>query len=102
MLKAVLFDLDNTLFDFMRMKRESCAAAVEAMVDAGLGLGAAEATKLLFQLYDRYGIEHSRIFQEFLKEVSKRMGKAATLPARGAKGLEAWAAPIDHRILAEG
>ncbi len=80
-LKAVLFDLDNTLFDFMRMKHESCAAAVEAMVDAGLGLEREQALKLLFQLYDKHGIEYSRIFQEFLQM---------------AKG------KVDFRILAEG
>ena len=71
MLKAVLFDLDNTLFDFMRMKRESCAAVVEAMVDAGLGMSRDQAMKLLFELYDKHGIEHSRIFQEFLKAAKK-------------------------------
>lgn len=32
MIRAILFDIDNTLMDFMRMKR----AAVEAMIDAGL------------------------------------------------------------------
>lgn len=80
-LRAVLFDLDNTLFDFMRMKRESCVAAVEAMVDAGLGMVRDDAMKLLFQLYDKHGIEHSRIFQEFLKAAKSQ---------------------VDHRILAEG
>jgi len=36
MIKAVLFDLDNTLIDFMRMKRNSCESAISAMIDAGL------------------------------------------------------------------
>ena len=36
MFKAVLFDLDNTLTDFMRMKEQSCDAAIRAMIDAGL------------------------------------------------------------------
>ena len=36
MIKAVIFDLDNTLTDFMRMKESAVEAAVEAMMDAGL------------------------------------------------------------------
>jgi len=34
--KAILFDLDNTLVDFMAMKRNSCKAAMNAMIKAGL------------------------------------------------------------------
>ncbi|MFH1225111.1 MAG: HAD-IA family hydrolase [Candidatus Diapherotrites archaeon] len=68
--KAVLFDLDNTLIDFMRMKRASCEAAISAMIDAGLQLGHGEAFGKLFALYDIHGIEHQRIFQKFLKDVS--------------------------------
>ena len=36
MIKAVIFDLDNTLTDFMRMKENAVDAAVDAMVDAGV------------------------------------------------------------------
>ena len=92
-IKAVLFDLDNTLFDFLRMKRESCAAAVEAMVDAGLGMRKDEALKLLFALYDKHGIEYSRIFQEFLKAEGK---------LTAGSGLREGASQTSHRILAEG
>ena len=35
MIKAVIFDLDNTLVDFMRMKQAAVAAAVDAMIDCG-------------------------------------------------------------------
>jgi HAD superfamily hydrolase (TIGR02253 family) len=72
MIKAVLFDLDNTLIDFMRMKQLSCEAALDAMVSSGLSLSKREAHKLLFELYDMHGIEHQRIFQIFLK---KTIGK---------------------------
>ena len=66
MVKAVLFDLDNTLLDFMKLKRKSCSAAIKAMIKAGLRMNEKKATKILFDLYDRYGIEHGRIFQKFL------------------------------------
>ena len=38
MIKAVIFDLDNTLVDFMAMKRQAIDAAINAMIDAGLNL----------------------------------------------------------------
>ena len=70
MIKAVLFDLDNTLIDFMRMKRNSCEAAISAMIDAGLRVNKDKALKKLFELYDKYGLEENKIFQKFLKEES--------------------------------
>ena len=66
MIKAVLFDLDNTLIDFMKMKRQATEAAIEAMIGAGVKLDKEQATKLIYELYDQYGIEHQQIFQEFL------------------------------------
>ena len=38
MIKAVFFDLDNTLIDFMKMKEVSIVAAVEEMISEGLKL----------------------------------------------------------------
>jgi HAD superfamily hydrolase (TIGR02253 family) len=69
LIKAVLFDLDNTLIDFMRMKKFSCDAALDAMISSGLKLNKLKARKLLFELYGVHGIEHKQIFQVFLKEV---------------------------------
>jgi len=81
MIKAILFDLDNTLIDFMQMKRNSCEAAMSAMIDAGLKIKKQKALKKLFKLYDKYGLEDDLIFQKFLKEAT---GK------------------VDYRILANG
>ncbi|MEK6958126.1 MAG: HAD-IA family hydrolase [archaeon] len=80
-MKAVLFDLDNTLIDFMQMKKISVEAAISAMIDAGLKMKKEAAYKKLFALYGIHGIEHQQIFQKFLKKVS---GK------------------IDYRILSNG
>jgi putative hydrolase of the HAD superfamily len=68
MLRAVILDLDNTLTDFMRMKRVSIEAAIEEMIDAGLPLSADDARTKLFEIYDREGIEDQRVFDKFLKE----------------------------------
>ena len=73
MIKAVLFDLDNTLIDFMRMKRNSCEAAVSAMIDAGLKVNKEKALKRLFKLYDSHGLEDKKIFQKFLKGEHKKI-----------------------------
>jgi len=81
MIKAILFDMDNTLVDFMSMKKACCSAAIDAMISAGLDMKKSDALNLLFEIYDKYGIEYNRIFQEFLE---KATGK------------------IDYKILAEG
>ena len=36
MIKAIIFDLDNTLLDFMKMKSSSINAAVLGMISAGM------------------------------------------------------------------
>ena len=45
---AVIFDIDNTLMDFMRMKRAAVDAAVDAMIDAGLAIPKAEMVEKIF------------------------------------------------------
>jgi HAD superfamily hydrolase (TIGR02253 family) len=71
MIKAVIFDLDNTLIDFMKMKKAAVNAAVDAMISAGIKMPKEQATKTLYELYDQYGIEHQQIFQKFLQKANK-------------------------------
>lgn len=73
MVKAVIFDLDNTLIDFWKMKRMCCEAAISSMIDAGLKVNKEKALKLLFELYDKYGLEDPKIFQKFLKKVMHKI-----------------------------
>lgn len=68
MIKAVIFDLDNTLVDFMRMKREAVKAAVAGMVDAGLDLSFKDALDAVMRVYDREGIEYQEVFDHFLTD----------------------------------
>ncbi|MEO0271121.1 MAG: TIGR02253 family HAD-type hydrolase [candidate division WOR-3 bacterium] len=67
MIKACIFDLDNTLLDFMRMKRESVEMAVEAMIDAGLKVKKEAAIEKIFKLYAETHIEDQKIFDRFLE-----------------------------------
>lgn len=68
MLKAILFDLDMTLIDFMKMKSKASDAAAKAMVKAGLDMPVEKAKKKLFETYLEVGIESETAFQKFLKE----------------------------------
>src|SRR4051812_3024707 len=89
MIKAVVFDLDNTLVDFMRVKRAAVAGAVEAMIDAGLNESKEAATKRVFSMYDREGIEDQRVFDKILVEalgqINYRILAAGVLGYRRAK-----------------
>ena len=73
MFKAVLFDLDNTLIDFMAMKNAACDAAIYAMIDAGLELEHDKARKILFELYESIGIENQLVFNKFLEKVTGKV-----------------------------
>jgi len=68
MIKAVVFDLDNTLLDFMKMKRVSIKAAISSMVFAGLNIDKEKAEKQIYDIYDDYGYEYQEVFDLFLKE----------------------------------
>ena len=79
-IRAILFDLDNTLIDFIRMKEESCRAAVKAMVASGLRMKEEQAYERVMKTYFDVGIESDRAFSEFLRSVDQ----------------------FDHKILASG
>ena len=61
MLKAIVFDLDNTLVDFMGMKTRAVDAAIDAMVDAGIGLDRDEVKSRIDAIYKVRGIEYQQV-----------------------------------------
>ena len=67
MIRAVLFDLDNTLVDFIRMKHAGVEAAVAAMADAGLPISEREAERRIYEIYRECGIEYQEVFDRFLE-----------------------------------
>ncbi|NUN08535.1 MAG: HAD-IA family hydrolase [Ignavibacteriaceae bacterium] len=81
MIKAVVFDLDNTLMDFMKMKHNSVEAAVYAMIDAGLAITYQEAINHINSIYKEQGIEYQQVFDLFLQQTLGR---------------------LDHKIMAAG
>lgn len=66
MIKSVIFDLDNTILDFIRMKRDAISAAVSGMIEAGLEVDPKEAFGEIMQMYAEGGWENQKIFNEFL------------------------------------
>lgn len=68
MIKAILFDLDNTLIDFMMVKKVASDKAADAMVKAGLNMRKKDAEKELFKFYLDVGIESNDAFTKFLKK----------------------------------
>ena len=68
MIKGVIFDIDNTLMDFMRMKKAAVEAAVDAMIDAGLRMPKQQMYDKIFDRYWKEGIEDQNIFDKVLME----------------------------------
>ena len=81
MIRAIVFDLDNTLTDFMKMKEDAINAAIEGMIDAGLTLPREKVRERIDAIYQEQGLEYQRVFDSFLEG---HLGK------------------IDPRILASG
>jgi HAD superfamily hydrolase (TIGR02253 family) len=72
MIKAVIFDFDNTLMDFMRMKKAAVEAAVDAMIDSGLPYKKEAMLEKIYKVYTVEGIEDQQIFDKVLmKEFGK-------------------------------
>ena len=67
MIRAVIFDLDNTLTDFMRMKESAVDAAVDAMIDAGLRFPPSDIKKKIYDIYEEEGIEFQSVFDHAIE-----------------------------------
>lgn len=68
MIRAILFDVDNTLIDFLLMKEIAVDAAVRAMQDL-VDISFDDAKENIYKIYDNGKMEHETVFQEFLKEL---------------------------------
>ena len=67
MIRAIIFDLDNTLTDFMRMKAEAVNAAIDGMIDAGLRLPREAVRARIDTIYKEQGIEYQQVFDTLLE-----------------------------------
>jgi putative hydrolase of the HAD superfamily len=69
MIKAVIFDLDNTLLDFMKMKEYAVKAAIAGMIEAGLDINPDESYEAIIDIYEKKGWENQQVFNEFLNKI---------------------------------
>jgi len=68
MINAVIFDLDNTLLDFMKMKEYAVKAAITGMKEAGLDVDNDSAYNRIIEIYTEHGWENQQVFDLFLTE----------------------------------
>jgi putative hydrolase of the HAD superfamily len=73
MIRAVVFDLDNTLVDFMAMKRQAVDSAITAMIDAGMDLTFEQVKGHIDRIYNEQGIEYQRVFDQLLQDTLGRV-----------------------------
>jgi putative hydrolase of the HAD superfamily len=66
-IRAIVFDLDNTLVDFMKMKAAAVEAAIDGMIDAGLLLPRDAVKQRIDAIYQEQGLEYQRVFDELLE-----------------------------------
>ncbi|MFC1481498.1 HAD-IA family hydrolase [Candidatus Neomarinimicrobiota bacterium] len=69
-LKAIIFDLDNTLLDFMKMKHAAVDSALDAMLEAGLSIDKATAREEIMAIYEAKGYEYQEVLDEYLVKLN--------------------------------
>jgi len=83
MVKAVLFDLDNTLIDFLYFKKETAKSAAKAMIRHGLPATEIEAYGKIFSVYDEKGIEYQKTFYEVVMQYGLEINLAEKIQQAG-------------------
>ena len=67
-IKGVVFDLDNTLLDFMKMKEFAVKAAIKGMIEAGLKVNEDKSYIEINSIYEEFGWENQKVFDVFLEK----------------------------------
>ena len=105
MIKAMIFDLDNTLLDFIEMKQFSVKAAITAMNEAGLEVNEEKAYKDIFDLYVEKGWENQQVFDDYLNQtvgkVSNKILAAGIVSYRRAREATLLVYPNVNKTLIE-
>ena len=104
MIKAVIFDLDNTLLDFMKMKEYAVKAAIAGMIEAGLDIDDEESYKTIVSIYEEEGWENQQIFNYFLErtvgQVNNKYLAAAIVAYRRAREANLLLYPnVNHTLV---
>ena len=73
MIKAVIFDLDNTLMDFMKMKSMSIDAGINGMIEAGMDIDFLISKQKIYEIYNKKGYEYQKVFDDFILDSCDRL-----------------------------
>ena len=105
MIKAIIFDLDNTLLDFVKMKQFAVKASIRAMNEAGLSVDEESGYKDVMELYMTTGWENQLVFDDYLKqttgEVSNKILAAGVVAYRRAREATLLVYPNVNKTLIE-
>ncbi|HEX7879323.1 MAG TPA: HAD-IIIA family hydrolase [Candidatus Eisenbacteria bacterium] len=105
MIQAIIFDLDNTLTDFMTMKDLAIRGAAEAMIDAGLKKSPDDARDEINAIYREMGIEYQKVFDVYLTrtlgQIDYKMLAAGIVGYRRARDSALILYPHVHLTLVE-
>ena len=105
MIRAIIFDLDNTLLDFVKMKQFAVKAAITAMIEAGLNVDEEKAYKDIFDLYVSKGWENQQVFDDYLNQtvgnVSNKILAAGIVSYRRAREATLLVYPNVNKTLIE-
>ena len=105
MIRAIIFDLDNTLLDFVKMKQFAVKASIRAMNEAGLNVDEESGYKDIMELYMSTGWENQLVFDDYLKqttgEVSNKILAAGVVAYRRAREATLLVYPNVNKTLIE-
>ena len=105
MISAIIFDLDNTLLDFVKMKQFAVKASIRAMNEAGLNVDEESGYKDVMELYMSTGWENQLVFDDYLKqttgEVSNKILAAGVVAYRRAREATLLVYPNVNKTLIE-
>ena len=105
MIRAIIFDLDNTLLDFVKMKQFAVKASIRAMNEAGLNVDEESGYEDVMELYMTTGWENQLVFDDYLKqttgEVSNKILAAGVVAYRRAREATLLVYPNVNKTLIE-
>ena len=105
MIRAIIFDLDNTLLDFVKMKQFAVKASIRALNEAGLNVDEESGYKDVMELYMTTGWENQLVFDDYLKqttgEVSNKILAAGVVAYRRAREATLLVYPNVNKTLIE-
>ena len=105
LIKGVVFDLDNTLLDFMKMKQVAVRSAIRGMIEAGLEIDEKKSFEDIITLYEKIGWENQKVFDVFLENsighVDNKFLAAGVVAYRRAREANLLAYPNVNKTLIE-